>query len=282
MRLTVLSLLILLAILVRAPKVQGAVRCNQVYTSQRAIVGTEVGFTQVAIGKRWAEEHKLPSYEAAFSKALSVNRKLTVKRFIQNILNEKPIRGIIDIKGTIRLIDNHHKFYALTRLYGKEIDFEISVQIIKDYSLGLVDGLGVRIWTPERKVEDMVENGFISSQGSRTPNMQWFNTLPRNILEMGDSPLRSLISFVMLSFPFQLKGSYFEPHIQNHLAQKMMELGIDPFTKNSFSQKNIDRLRDEILRRPELTQFLLEQALPDGNKYEDIVNLMTEAIEKNR
>ncbi len=269
-------LLLLITVTIAEPsKARGASQCLQAYSSVQSVLGTAIQFTQALIGKRWAEDYKFEKYKEQLLELQEKDPDLTVQAYIQAKLAEKPIPAIIDINGVIRIIDNHHKMYALTKLYGREIDFEVSIRIVRDYSLNLTKPNNRPYWTARKMIKDMVENGYISGQGTRVLSIRWFNQLPTNILEMGDSPLRSLMSFVLLSFPFQLKGSYFEPHIQNQLGQRLVDLGIEPFSKDSFSQENIHRLRDEILQRPELSDFLKEQALPESGKYDDIIELLT-------
>ncbi len=270
------SILFVLTVAVAKPSdAWAASQCLQAYSSVQSVLGTLIQFTQALIGKRWAEDYKFEKYKEELLELQEKDPDLTVASYIQSKLAEKPIPAIVDINGTIRIIDNHHKMYAFTKLYGREIDFEISIRIVRDYSLDLTRPNNRPYWTARRMIRDMVENGYISGQGTKVLSIRWFNQLPTNILEMGDSPLRSLMSFVLLSFPFQLKGSYFEPHIQNQLGQRLIELGIEPFSKDSFSQENIHRLRDEILYRTELSDFLKQQALPESGKYEDIMELLT-------
>ena len=96
---------------------------------------------------------------------------------------------------------------------------------------------------------------------------------------MGDSPLRSLMSLLLDSFEVPMSGSDFKDHFQNRLGQRLIDMGVDPYSKKTFSRENVSRLRNLILRNQDLIEFVISQARPQGLKFDEILGLFEAHME---
>ena len=110
------------------------------------------------------------------------------------------------------------------------------------------------------------QNGFFSFFGIETPRFRDLKKLPRNIENLPDLPIRSLISFIFKNLPLPLGGSDFQSMIQFKLAQFMIAENISVRSRRSFNQSNIDKLTERFLGNPKILQFLLDRINPQSPK----------------
>ncbi len=261
MRIIIILILSLTALMPVTRPAQ-ALYCGRIYSGLLQAEGRSIGFTQGFIGRAWAELKKLKDIVEEYQK-WEMSNAGGKKAFIKYFTAKKPLPVIRDIDGKIRIIDNHHRFYALNLFYGKEINFKITFQMVRDYTIPKFSAKGIEAWTAQSMMRDLVEQGFIYAAKGRDPSYVWLKQLPINVLDMGDSPMRSLMSFVLTAIPVdypgknRIKGSDFNPHIQNQLGERVLKEGIEPFSKNTFGKENINRLTQEILENPRLVEFLV-------------------------
>ncbi len=240
---------------------QASLTCSQALSMVDRVPAAKLRFTQAFVGRAWAES-KVEKLNIGFEAWREANPKGKKATFLAELTSDSPIPAIRDLDGTIRIVDKHHTFYAMVLFNGKSLGFNVNVKMVKDYSAGRKPPLERLPWTRELVIQDMVNDAFLGKISSGDPQYRWLQQLPHNILELGDLPMRSLMSFLMGSFPIQLKGRDFLPHFQNNLAKKIMELGLEPFSENSYGPENLTRLRKMILEHEDLRQFVIEQIDP--------------------
>lgn len=170
-----------------------------------------------------------------------------------------------DTDGQIRFIDNHHNFFAMSEFMGaKQKAFLINVKLFADYST-LNPKTGKK-WTQEEMMEDLIVKNYVLIYGKDSPNFIDLKSLPKDIHQLSDLPERSIVSLVFREFSEPLKGSDFKPMIQLLLAEKMGDINISLISEKPYSDKNINRVRDEILNSRALLEFLLQQINPQAKE----------------
>jgi hypothetical protein len=247
-----LNYILLVSILACAIPLQAAFFCQNVFNKITVVSAHQLSTNQNFIGHKWSE-FKLTELSADFNNSgLKKNQK---KEFILEKTNKKPIPVIKDIDGKFRLIDGNHSLYTFAIFMGKNLDFNVNIKIFKDYSS--LSNNGTK-WTAEEMVQNLTENNWIFIYGNDTPTYKDLMEIPDNILKIKDLPERSLMGLVFREMDLRLKGSDFTPMIQLRLAKVLIDLGFNPLTKRPFGRKNLNRVKEKILKTKELLVFLLE------------------------
>jgi hypothetical protein len=265
-----LILMILPMLWLGAPQSAEALVCTQLFTNHARVMATEIRFSQRVIGYAWGA-YKAKRLKKKYRAWKKTNPEGEMRAFLTEYNQRKPFPVIIDGNGIYRIIDNHHRFYAMTHLYGQSLDFHLSARVVMDYRYPRPTSSGLRVWTPGEMIQDMMDQGYIGPrQGEPGPN--WLNSLPTVITELEDSPERSLFSFVFLNFEVEMEGDDFLPHIQNRLALRMHEMEMDPLGEGDpFKKRNLKRVIQIILNHPELVNFMIENVNPESDRSEKIL-----------
>ncbi len=249
--------------------------CSEVFSSVVLVRSVDLGFTQKFIGHKWAG-HKISKIYGDFRELKAGDSKLTRSSYVLNKTFSDPLLAIRDVNGQIRLIDDHHKFYALSAFKGfRAKGFKLYFRLVDDYTQK--NPRTGRKWTMSEMISDMTKKNhlvFLNTTGAKN---KIFQEIPSRIQDMPDLPTRSLISFLLLSFEFPLKGSDFKPMIQFLFAKKMNQYDIEPFVGEPFSEKNILRLREEINKSKALIEFMMTNLKPDdgSQRYKAVSEYLT-------
>ena len=186
-----------------------------------------------------------------------------VEDFILQVTGSKPLKVVRGVGGQIRLIDNHHKFFAFSRLaqtQGQKV-FSLQVEMVEDYTS--LDFSGSPVWSTGTMMEDLIAQNYISILGKPKPSYRDLEDIPKQIDKLQNSEDRSIMGFVFSSFPVPLKGSDFSPMIQILLAYRMKSKGVSfENRQGTYSKENITRLRQMIIQNPDLVDFLMERISP--------------------
>lgn len=233
--------------------------CRSLFPEGRIVPSFELGFTQDSVGLAKASLN-VPDVSKKYKETRTANQKLTKKNYVLQFTQAKPFPVIIDIEGTVRLHDRHHRFWTLSRFIGKGRAFSVWATIDRDYTLpNPVTG---RPWTEAEMMADAIANDYVYFKKSENPSFVDLKNLPRNIFEIPDDVLRSIVSFVFGSFSTPLKGEDFTSKIQLLFMDKIIEYGVDFSHKRPMSKGHIDKIRTQVLQSPTLLDFLLQNISP--------------------
>lgn len=247
------TILVLSGVLSLWPERGNATQCSKVFNGVIRLEASTLRFSQGQIGYRWAR-NKWAKYEGEFA---NLYQPWARQDYIWAKTSESPLLAIRDHKGSVRLIDDHHKFYALSR-FAKETmsDFSIFVHVVRDFTLPRIDSR--ESWSEVTMVTEMLRLHYLtplSRDHAKDQILRWF---PSRIEDMVDSPVRSLMGFLLKSFDVSMKGSDFLPMIQFQLAKRMVREGIE-IPVDQFDDAVVINLRDQVLQSPELLRFLIDQ-----------------------
>ena len=227
--------------------------CEGVFRPVLKVQSSELRFSQNFIGHYWGME-KFRKLKKKFKKWKKQGNKGSKKEFVLRITKEKPLLGVRLLNGEVRLIDNHHSFFSMTQFLGDpKKGFNVFVGLKKDYQQEHSNG--VKDWSEETVLEDLLMRGYMVLLGD-IPRGKELAVIPNSILEMPDSPERSLMSLIFASFAVKMKGSDFKPMTQFLLIEKMRALSIKLLTSAPYSPKNLKRLKYHILNCEALLRFL--------------------------
>jgi hypothetical protein len=251
--------------------------CLDLFTPVEMTWSSQLRFSQNFIGREWGN-HKLRKLLQAYLESEDTQR-VTEAEYVLQLSRKKPLPVIRDIDGRLRLIDNHHKFYAYVEFVGIERSrFRLYVKVVKDYQRELpAEG---HQWQEQEMVDDLRQNSHILIYNNMSPTVDDLRGLPQSILDMPDMRARSIIGFVLNAMDLPLKGSDFTKMIQFKLYNRMVESGIDVEGKKPYSTQNIHRLRDLILSSPELLGFLHDRINPEltGSRKSKVVEFFAQVM----
>ncbi len=254
--------------------------CERVFSELILAQSDQLGFTQNFIGHKWAN-HKISKIYKDYNQwKKGVNSYSRSGYILVNTL-KNPLLAIRDVEGKIRLIDDHHKFYALSAFQGfRSKPFKLYFRLIQDYTL--INPVSGRFWTSQEMITDLLEKNHLVLLNTHNTITEVFMEFPTHISEMPDLPTRSLMSFLLSSFELPLKGSDFKPMIQFLLAQKMNSEDIEPFVGEPFNERNIFRLRDEVKKSRSIIEFLMNNLSSDRStkRQEAVREYLRSLIEK--
>ena len=221
----------------------------------------DIGFSQNFLGHVWAN-YKLEKLKTKYNLWLEANPRGNREQYILEQTRDNPFPTFRDLNGQLRIFDKHHKYKAYQVFMGKR-DFPVYVTVFFDYTKP--NPRTSKPWKRREMITHANQNGFFSFFGLENPRFRDLRGLPKNIEDLPDLPIRSLISFIFKSLPLPLSGSDFRSMIQFKLAQFMMSEGIKVHPGHSFSKPSIDILTQKFLGNPKILQFLLDRINPQSS-----------------
>lgn len=205
---------------------------------------------QTAVGYQYATYKALKN--AGFDPNLDSSKwsSKKVKKIVKSLLSEleSSVPVVIDPVGRVFALDQHHDIFALSQFSPADLQKEMPIRVMRDYSLEDVS-------TDEFK-QSMVENGWVYAK-----NVDDVVDQPRVISVLDNSNERSVvgIAFVQLSEDkkIPLKGKYFVPFIQFLLADFIKSQKQFIF-KEQFSNKDVQSVMRFVTEDAEVRTFLRE------------------------
>ncbi len=254
--------------------------CSNVLRLEEPAALGEIRFTQDFIGYAWALR-KLDELRVKYKSWLETHPGKNAGDFVLERTSNKPLPIIKDIEGRIRLVDNHHAFFSYHLLLGGLNSARFGIKLLKNYQENLNPATQLP-WTREQFMEDLIENNWISLQGSSRPQWEDLQSLPQSVVELADNPARSLLSFTLRSLPVPIKGSDLRPHGQNEILE-FLSPTIEEMSAHGgelVTEVNVDTLRDRILRDRPMLNRLLEILSPNlsSSKRKKIEDFIKEAL----
>lgn len=205
---------------------------------------------QTAVGYQYATYKALKN--AGFDSSLDSSKwsSKKIKKIVKSLLSEleSSVPVVIDPVGRVFALDQHHDIYALSQFSPIDLQKEMPIRVMRDYSLEDVSA--------EEFKESMVENGWVYAK-----NVDDVVDQPKVISALDNSNERSVIgiAFVQLSEDKKvpLKGKYFVPFIQFLLADFIKSQKQFTF-KEQFSNKDVQSIMRFVTEDAEVRTFLRE------------------------
>lgn len=254
-----LCLIILSTIILISSPSYGAKLCHQVFKAITLEKASKIGFSQNFIGHEWAlkkTQQIVQEFDSWSSKKGNDGRE----NFIREITQEKPLLAIRDIDGNLRLIDGHHRFFAISKFIRGKDDYKVHIRIVKDYSI--TNPATGKKWSTSHMMRDLIRRNYVFILGKRKPSYSDLKKLPDFVETIMDLPERSIIGMVFQVFEMPLKGSDFTPMIQFLLSVKLSSLGVNVITEKPYSSKNIERIKNEILASKKIIRYMISRINP--------------------
>ena len=206
--------------------------CQGVFGSFIQVQNTSLRFSQNYLGIAWGifKAEKLSEQYRVWLKGREHSQELA-RKFILKASRKKPLVSVTMPDGTIRLVDSHHTFYALS-LFMQSLGinhFNVHVAMKDFYNQPRADG---SLWKPKDVIKDMREKNYLNILDQKWVKPEDLNAIPSSIFALRDSPERSLLSSAFQSIIFhreiktnkqgeehsafnRLKGSDFTPQTNN-------------------------------------------------------------------
>jgi hypothetical protein len=216
----------------------------------------EIFTTQSAIGRAYAEvkllkKAQLSSYEKISQIKKSKDFK-KLEKYVKELMTS-PLPAVLSPNGEAFIIDGHHDLYALVLMNDRLSDFEVALEVVKDYRSG---GL-----SEENFYQDLLRRGWMD------PDVTLKNH--KTISELQDSPDRSLVGFsfsaISENFAVPMSGKHFVPRIQFKVADLARQENLFDFDHN-LDNTHINAFTDLILTNSRILQFLVDSLNPDAAK----------------
>jgi hypothetical protein len=216
----------------------------------------EIFTTQAAIGRAYAEfkllkKAQLSSYEK-ISQIKKTKDLRKLEKYVKELM-EKPLPAVLSPEGEIFIIDGHHDLYALVIMNYRLSDFQVAVDVIKDYQ---TEGM-----SEENFYQDLLTRGWMD------PDVVLKNH--KTISELEDSPDRSLVGFsfsrISENFSVPMSGKHFIPRIQFKVADLARQENLFDFDHN-INTSHIDAFTNLILTNTHILRFLENSLNPDASK----------------
>ncbi|MCB0379499.1 MAG: hypothetical protein KDD33_13490 [Bdellovibrionales bacterium] len=237
-----------------------APRCSSIFQASYRMSSEDIGFSQSFLGVEWARtktDKLIDKYQGWAPKKGKNKDKL---KFLEEDTQADPLPAYRDINGQVRLVDDHHKFFAMSE-FAEHGTFVLYLHIVKDYSFP--NPATAKAWTPAQMMADLRSNHYIFIHTADKPTYQDLMNLPSSIFDLPNLHERSVMSFVFRSMSFILKGSDFEPMIQLRLAEAMENKGKTVVYGDPYSKESIAKVRDDILNSNQWIYFLLDRMAKD-------------------
>ena len=255
--------------------------CQSLFVHKQKVSFDEIGFGQNFLGHRWAD-HRLDQLFNSYQLWLTKHPEQKPATYLLEQTRQKPFPVFRDLDGQLRKFDKHHRHLAYQRFMENNRSFPVYITLFFDYTKP--NPTTGKAWKKEEMMDHALENGFINMVGIRNPSFQELRNLPRNIENLPDSPLRSLMSFVLRNLPLPLGGSDFQSMIQFRLAEAMMVENINLYSRIRFDKSNINDLTQKLLENPNLLQFLIDQINPKAPKQRqmEVRDFLMEHLNRSR
>lgn len=183
----------------------------------------EIGPTQEEVGRAIA----LRTAEHYLADAKPGGEQSFLGRALQRRIATEPFRAVIDPDGVARILDGHHRAYALQQLserYG--VDLRVRLIVEHDYR-----GESWRSYA-EHLTGELGKGYFSTATRRRHPQkdddsaLRRVRRLPRRIADCKDSPLRSAVGAVFWSHG--IDGDHFADYIEFRVADRLRrDPGVD-------------------------------------------------------
>lgn len=208
-------------------------------------------------------------YEYAFFKALR-DADINVERKWKDLSNRNKqdierslikeldygVPVIIDPRGRVFSVDQHHDMYALLALLGKSANPRITLHVLRDFSKETI--------TMEEFKEVVRRNGWVYEK-----NIDDVLNRPMRVDELTNSIERSVVGMAFAAVASKqdipLKGKFFSPFVQFQLADFMQLTNLISFGKE-FRQSDVDRVVELIFKDASVRQFLAAKLVDDAPK----------------
>lgn len=233
--------------------------CGKIFNSIQKIPIENIRFSQNFLGHAWAN-YQLKKFEIDYEQWLKSNSQGKPEQYILEQTKNRPFPVFRDTHGELRQFDRHHQYKIYQTFMGGK-NFSVYVRFFFDYTKP--NPRTSKPWKKKEMMTHAANNGFVSFFGIENPRFKDLKNLPRNIEDIPDLPIRSLISFIFRNSPFPLKGNDFQSMIQFKLAEFMITEGINIYPRKPFHRSNVDKLTQKFFENPKILRFLLDRINPN-------------------
>ena len=153
---------------------------------------------------------------------------------------------IIDPKGRVFAVDQHHDMYALLSLLGKNANPLVPLRVLRDFSIEKIDVIEFKSivrrngWIYEKNVDEVVDT-------------------PIAIRDLKNSVERSVVGMAFIEISrkenIKLKGKFFSPFVQFLIADFIKGQNLTTFN-SSYDVKDVDSIVSLIERNGPLRAFM--------------------------
>lgn len=177
---------------------------------------TRVAPTQMQIGVAVAQR------DVDTWKADAQKRGLSFHDYAEQVLQEhyekRPLPAIIDPRGKVRVLDGHHRVWALIHVQQETgVRIDIPVHVETDYTG----------WSEEAYAKDLVEKrgyGLFTPEVSKLSPVERVRALPSTFAGLQNDPLRSAVGQAFDDA--RVTGSNFENYIEFTAGDKLLKRGL--------------------------------------------------------
>lgn len=203
---------------------------------------------QNAVGYDYAFYKALRDADLDVSSSWTQLKKKEKKKLQESLMrelsNEVPV--IIDPRGRVFAVDQHHDMFALISLLGKDANAFVPLRVLRDFSveniseIEFTQAVKANGWIYEKNLDDVFGN-------------------PVRIWELSNSVERSVVGMAFLeitrSKDIPLKGRYFSPFVQFLLADFVTQNSLASFGKE-YDRSNAEAIVALIKQNSAVRTFL--------------------------
>lgn len=163
---------------------------------------------------------------------------------------------IIDPKGRVFAVDQHHDMYALLSVLGKRANPRVPIRVLRDFSIEQIDMIEFKAivkrngWIYEKNIDEVIDT-------------------PIAIRDLKNSVERSVVGMAFIEISrkenITLKGKFFSPFVQFLIADFIKAENLMTFS-SSYNSKDVDAVVGLIQKNGPLRQFIESHLIEDAPK----------------